>query len=255
MTVDTTAALARVAAAEGDEAEAAARCDAVLARWRESEDRHYALAGLRWAAAFHAQRGDRTGAHACAEALAGIAASTGHTDALAALAASIGETALMEGDTDTAAEQLSRAVELQRELDTPFEKAQVELRAGIALAAAGERELALERLGDAHRCARKLGARPLAAAAAKAVADARRIRDRAARGARRGRRGRRALAARARGHAARGRRAHEPRDRARPVPQPAHRGHARAQHPAQARLPVARRSRRARQRARAVGEG
>ena len=171
MTVDTTAALARVAAAEGAEAEAAARCDALLARWRESDDRHYALAGLRWAAAFHAQRGDRTGAHACAEALAGIAASTGHADALAALAASIGETALMEGDTDTAAEQLSRAVELQRELDTPFEKAQVELRAGIALAAAGERELALEQLGDAHRCARKLGARPLAAAAAKAVAE------------------------------------------------------------------------------------
>jgi DNA-binding NarL/FixJ family response regulator len=47
---------------------------------------------------------------------------------------------------------------------------QVELRAGVALAASGERELALERLSDAYRGARKLGARPLAATAANAVA-------------------------------------------------------------------------------------
>jgi DNA-binding NarL/FixJ family response regulator len=43
------------------------------------------------------------------------------------------------------------------------------LRAGVALAASGERELALERLGDAYRTAKKLGARPLAADAAKEV--------------------------------------------------------------------------------------
>jgi DNA-binding NarL/FixJ family response regulator len=170
MTVDTTAALARVAAAEGDAEDAAARCRAVLARWEVSDDRHYALGGLRWAAAFHAQQGDRAGAHACAEALAGIASATGHPDALAALAASIAETALMEGDAATAAEQLTRAVELHRDLDTPYERVQVELRAGVALAASGERELALERLSDAYRGARKLGARPLAATAANAVA-------------------------------------------------------------------------------------
>ena len=61
-------------------------------------------------------------------------------------------------------------MELHRELDTPYERVQVELRAGVALAAAGERELALERLSDAYRGARKLGARPLAATAANAVA-------------------------------------------------------------------------------------
>ena len=48
------------------------------------------------------------------------------------------------------------------ELDLPFERAETQLRAGVALAAAGEREAAIERLTDAYRTARKLGARPLA---------------------------------------------------------------------------------------------
>ena len=141
MTVDTTSALARVAAAEGDGDEAAERCRAILARWEESDDRHYAIGGIRWGAGFFAARGDRGGAHACAEALTRIASETGHADALAALAHAIAETALLEGDPDTAAEQLSRAVELHRGLDMPFERAQIEHRAGVALAAAGEREL------------------------------------------------------------------------------------------------------------------
>ena len=117
-----------------------------------------------------ARRGDRAGVHVCAEALTRIASTTGHPYALAALAHAIGETALLEGDTDAAAEQLSRAVEIYRGLDVPFERAQVELRAGVALAGAGEREAALERLGDAYRTARKLGARPLASEAAREVA-------------------------------------------------------------------------------------
>ena len=117
-----------------------------------------------------ARRGDRAGAHVCAEALTRIASTTGHPYALAALAHAIGETALLDGDTETAAEQLARAVEIYRGLDVPYERAHVELRSGVALAAAGERELALERLGGAYRTARKLGARPLAAEAAREVA-------------------------------------------------------------------------------------
>ena len=170
MTVDITAALARVAAASGDTAEAAERCRAILARWERSDDLHYALAGLRWGAAFLASADDRAGAHACAEALTAIASASGHPDALAALGHAIAETALLEGDAESAAEQLTRAVELHRDLDLPFERAQIELRAGVALAAVGEREPALERLSDAYRTARRLGARPLAAAAATEVA-------------------------------------------------------------------------------------
>ncbi len=142
---------------------------AVLARWERSDDRHYVLgrcAGARPSSPPGRPRRRprlRGGAHP-------DRASTGHADALAALAHAIGETALLEGDAATAADQLTRAVELHRDLDLPHERAHVELRAGAALAAAGERELAIERLCDAYRVARKLGARPLAAAAANELA-------------------------------------------------------------------------------------
>jgi DNA-binding CsgD family transcriptional regulator len=170
MWIDSLAGLAYVAAAEGAHDEAAEHCRALLARWDASEDHHYGIWGLHWAAAYLARRGDRAGAHSCAAALTRIASTTGHAYAHAALAHAIGETALLEGDVDTAAEQLCRAVELHRGLEVPFERAQVELRAGAALAAAGEREPALERLADAYRTARKLGARPLASEAAREVA-------------------------------------------------------------------------------------
>src|SRR6185312_11352744 len=48
------------------------------------------------------------------------------------------------------------------QLDLPYETAQVKLRAGIALTRADRREPGVERLTDAYRTARKLGARPLA---------------------------------------------------------------------------------------------
>ena len=170
MTVDSTAALACVAGAQGADEEAARRCRELLARWERSEDHHYAVRGLRWAAGFFARRGDVRSAHSCAEALVGIAARTGHPDALAAVAHAIAESALAEGDSQAAAERLGRAVELHRGLDMPLERAEIELRAGVALAAAGDREGALERLGEAYRAARRLGARPLAAEAAREVA-------------------------------------------------------------------------------------
>lgn len=169
MTVDATAALARLAAAEGDVEQAAAHCRALLTRWSDSDDHHYAITGLRWASSFFAAEGLAACVHECADALSRIA-SRGQPDALAALACAIGETALLDGDATTAAAQMGRAAELHRDLDMPFERAQVELRAGLAAAAAGDRERALDHLGCAYRIARKLGARPLAADAAREVA-------------------------------------------------------------------------------------
>ncbi|HWI97283.1 MAG TPA: AAA family ATPase [Solirubrobacterales bacterium] len=170
MFIDSTTSLAIVAAAEGLDDEVGRYCRELLSRWEESQDHHYAVWGMRWAASWFARRGDRGGANACAEALGTMASEAGHGDALAALAQAIGELALLEGDEAAAAEHLSRAVELHRALAIPHERAQVELRAGVALAAAGQREEALERLCDAYRNATKLGARPIAAEAAREVA-------------------------------------------------------------------------------------
>ena len=166
MQCDSAAALAWLAAAEGDHERARELCLLVLERWSRSEDHHYAVWGLRWAAEWFARSGLLADARACAEALSGIAASAGHPDALAALAHALGETALAEGDGETAAQQLSRAVELHEDLDIPFERAQILVRSGVAFAAAGDRETAPEHLAEAHRVARKLGAAPLAAEAA-----------------------------------------------------------------------------------------
>ncbi|HET8639450.1 MAG TPA: AAA family ATPase [Solirubrobacterales bacterium] len=171
MYMDSTTGLAHVAAAEGHDDEATGYCRELLGRWEKSEDHHYAVWGIRWSASHMARLGDREGANACAEALGRMASEGGHADALAALAQAIGELALLEGDEGAAAEHFSRAVELHRSLAIPFERVQIELRAGSVLAAAGEREAGLERLYDAYRTASKLGARPLAAAAAREVAD------------------------------------------------------------------------------------
>jgi DNA-binding NarL/FixJ family response regulator len=169
MALDSIAGLARVAAVQGADEEAAALSREMLAEWERSQDHHAGVAALRWAAGYFAERGDRECAHRCAEALTRMAAASGHPDALAAVAFAIGETALAEGDAETAAEQLRRSVDLHRDLDIPYERAEIALRAGVAVAATGDRDGALELLGAAYRTARKLGARPLATEAAVAV--------------------------------------------------------------------------------------
>jgi DNA-binding NarL/FixJ family response regulator len=167
MAVDSTAALAFAAAAEGAHDEAVEHCRAILARSEASDDHHYALSGLRWSAAYLARSGARQDAHAVTDALTRVAASSPQPESLAALAHALAELSLLDGDADTAAEQLTNAVDLHRTIDMPFVRAQIEVRAGVALGAAGESEAALERLSSAYRTARKLGARPLAAEAAR----------------------------------------------------------------------------------------
>ena len=150
--------------------QARSHCRFLLERWSRSEDHHYAVWGLRWASSFFARHGRLGEARAGTEALSSIAARTSHPDALAALAHALGETALAEGHLDAAAQQISRAADLHASLEIPFERAQIQLRAGVALAAAGQRDAAVERLIEAHRTARRLGAAPLAAQAAAEVA-------------------------------------------------------------------------------------
>ena len=187
MLVDAAAGLAWTDVLEGQHKAADDHCELLLDRWSGTEDRHYAVWGLRFAACWFATAESGPRARACADALARIAADTGHHDALAAAAHALAELALMEGDPVTATEQLERALELHEDLEIPFERAQLQLRSGIALAAAGERELAVDRLGLAYRSARDLGARPLAAQAAARCRRARRVRRGAPRTPGRGR--------------------------------------------------------------------
>ncbi len=146
--------------AEGAHDAASDRCHQILERWQQTEERHYAISPLRWAATFFAERQDATAARACAAALAQIAADAGQPEAVSALAHALGETALLDGDADQAATQFERAVELLQGVGAPFERLESERRAAAALVAAGRREEAVERLVSAYRTARRLKAQP-----------------------------------------------------------------------------------------------
>ena len=175
--IEVAGALARVEELDGALDAAAERYRFVLGRWGQPELRRELQTGLwrtghvirvlRSTATFFADRGAGQDVRACANALAEIAGETGSPDALAALAHALGEVALVDGDAERAARQFERALELLRELEVPFERAQTELRAGVALAAAGQREAGVKHLANAYRAARRLGARPLAERAAR----------------------------------------------------------------------------------------
>jgi DNA-binding NarL/FixJ family response regulator len=163
--------LARLDEQQAEYASAEAHCRLLLELARGSEDSHYPVPALRWATTYFADRGTESAAGACTEWLASTAGHTGNPEALAATAHALGEMALLNGDTEQAARHFLQALELLRELDLPLDRAETQLRAGVALAAAGERETAIERLTDAYRTARKLGARPLAARAGTELAQ------------------------------------------------------------------------------------
>jgi DNA-binding CsgD family transcriptional regulator len=162
--------LARVAQLEKAHDAAVEHARFLLDFWAETEDTHYSIPALRWATTFFGRRGDAAHAGACAGALAHVSAESGNAEALAALAHALGEIALVDGDAAQATEQFGHALELLRDLELPLDRAETQLRAGVALAAAGDREAGVERLTDAYRVARRLGARPLAVEAAEELA-------------------------------------------------------------------------------------
>jgi DNA-binding NarL/FixJ family response regulator len=164
--VETTHALARVEELDPADGDAGGRMRRFLERWQTREDVHYSVSAFRWAATLFARRGHGPDTGACADALARIAATTGDTEAVAALAHALGELALLNGDADGAVQQFAQALELLTEVPAPHDRAETQVRAAVALAAAGARQEAIDRLTDAYRTARKLGARPLAGRAA-----------------------------------------------------------------------------------------
>jgi DNA-binding NarL/FixJ family response regulator len=152
---------------EGSEAAAAERYREIVRRCQQTQDLHYAPMALRSAVTFFATHGEETHARACAALLADMASETTNRETLAALAHALGEIALLEGEPDDALVEFTRALDLLRELELPYQRALTQVRAAAALTAAGQRQTAIDRLTDAYRTARKLGAQPLAGVAAR----------------------------------------------------------------------------------------
>jgi DNA-binding NarL/FixJ family response regulator len=155
----------------GDAAAAGERCGAILARYRQIDERHAAIPIVRWSASCFAQLRDHAALRACGDALGEAAARFGSPEALSALAHALGEIALLEGDAARAASQLESAVALIADWDLPRERVESQLRAAAACVAAGRRESAVRFARDAVRGAERLGARPLEQAAIKQLRD------------------------------------------------------------------------------------
>jgi DNA-binding NarL/FixJ family response regulator len=142
----------------------------LIGRIADREERHYSVSALRWTTTLFARRGLNADVARSAELLSQTAGTLGTAEAVAGLGHALGELALVNGDAAGAAQQFTYALDLLGDLAVPYERAETELRAAIALAAAGGRGLAIERLTAAYRAARRLGARPLATAAAEELA-------------------------------------------------------------------------------------
>jgi DNA-binding CsgD family transcriptional regulator len=156
---------------EGDIETAIDRCRSILARWGTSESLHYPVPALRWATTFLATHGAEAEARASAAALTRLAQETVNPEARAGLAHALGEVALLDGDPEQAVMRFEHAIDVLGHLELPYETAQTKRRSGIALTLAGRHEKGIERLTEAYRTARKLGARPLASGVAKELSD------------------------------------------------------------------------------------
>jgi DNA-binding CsgD family transcriptional regulator len=146
---------------------AAEKCRAILARWRQTDERHASMPIQRWAASCFARVGDRKGLRACADAFGEAAAAFSHAEPLSGLAHVLGEIAYLDGDMTKAVEQFEHAIALLEGMQLPRERVESHLRAAAACAAAGLTEKAVEHAREAARGAERLGARPLLDAAAK----------------------------------------------------------------------------------------
>ena len=214
------------------------RCRFLLSRWEQSEDHHYAVWGLRLCRRrCSRRRGGPTRHTPAPTGLTRIATSSGHGDALAALAHGAGRDRARRrgaGARRRAARPRGRAA--PRAADPGRAHADPAPRRGGAGRRRGARAR-VERQAEAYRLARKLAARPLAGRAAAAIeALGESAEQRLGRAAADGespltRRELEVVRLVADGP-------HQPRDRRRALPQPAHGRHARPQHPRQARLPL-----------------
>jgi DNA-binding CsgD family transcriptional regulator len=147
------------------------RIRALRSRWEGTDDLYYVVHPLRWAVSFLAGRGLDAEARACTDVLASVATAKGSPETLAALAHALGECAVLDDAPDRATEHFEHSLEILGRLGAVFQHAHTRVRSAVALAAAGNREEAVARFVDAHRTARRMGARPLAASAARGLRD------------------------------------------------------------------------------------
>jgi DNA-binding NarL/FixJ family response regulator len=145
---------------EGRPEMAAATYDEIRLLWRESEDRHLALSGLLFAAAFYADNGRPPDTADCLDILHTIAQDNNNPESRATLRAVAAEAAQAEGDTGQTAHEFQEAIELFRNARLPLETAWMQWRLTNCT---GDPAIARQAHREATQTASRLGARPLLA--------------------------------------------------------------------------------------------
>lgn len=163
--------LSVVADLEGDEAAARSAIREMLDCCGTSEESHYALPALRWAASYLVEAGDAEGVSGCHRIVAEKATRNSSPKVLSALAHVGGEVSAMSCEADQAHSQFARSLELLDGIRAPLERAHTQLRAGLALTRSGESKEASKLLMSSYHIARRLAARPLVRATTVALAE------------------------------------------------------------------------------------
>jgi DNA-binding CsgD family transcriptional regulator len=145
---------------EGHRELAATTYDEIRLLWRQGEDRHLALSGLLFAAAFYADN-NRSGDIAdCVDILNTIARDNNNPESRATLRAVAAEAARAERDTGQEIHEFQEAIELFRKARLPLETAWVQWR---LTGCKGDAAIIRQAHREAAQIARRLGARPLLA--------------------------------------------------------------------------------------------
>jgi hypothetical protein len=145
---------------EGHRELAATTYDEIRLLWRQGEDRHLALSGLLFAAAFYADN-NRSGDIAdCVDILNTIAKDNNNFESRATLRAVAAEAARTERDTRQEIHEFQEAIELFQKARLPLETAWVQWR---LTACNGDAAIIRQAHREAAQIARRLGARPLLA--------------------------------------------------------------------------------------------
>ncbi|QZY27729.1 helix-turn-helix transcriptional regulator [Nocardioides coralli] len=162
--------LAQLAALEGHQQTTRQLVDRLLVLCAASDESHYSLPALRWAATWVAGVGSPEEVAEVHRAATRRSRDNTAPKVLSTVAHCGAELAAADGDLDRAAVLMTRAVDLIAEMRSPYESALSTHCLGRIEAALGRRREAIHHLTSAHHTARLLGARPLARACAEELA-------------------------------------------------------------------------------------
>lgn len=144
---------------DGDLASARNHVHAILADWSQSDESHYSIPALRFAASFFSSVGEGENTRASVDALIRIATTLSNYESLAGVSHALGEAAWVNDQLPEAIEHFNAGIDLLANKEIPLEEIETRYRAGLAYLANDQRKMGIELLQSAFQLAHPLGER------------------------------------------------------------------------------------------------